>query len=271
MAGRPQLGERIDDALAVATFEPPARRALRFLAAAIALATLLGCASAPRRVRTVLLGKENRVFLILPLNVAAVMPPELESFSPIIWKELELYLRAQGKQLKTISRQAARNLWVRSIPQVRAGEKGARAGYDDAARALALELQEHAEFDAMIAPSLFVREALISNRSARWDSVERKLDFEARSLAARSLADKPLEGAAPAASIHVAVFDAKGEKLHEAQGGLELLVRVRVTGNNPAHRPTFQFATRTDLFVNREHVREGIAAAFAPFLPPLPE
>ncbi len=68
----------------VATFEPPACRALRFLAAAIALAYLLGCASEPRHERSVLLGSENRVFLILPLNVAAVMPPELESFSPII-------------------------------------------------------------------------------------------------------------------------------------------------------------------------------------------
>ena len=271
MAGKPGLDERIEVVQRVATFEPPVRRALRFLAAAIALAYLLGCASAPRRVRTVLLGKENRVFLVLPLNVAAVMPPELESFSPIVWKQLELYLRAQGKQLKTISRQAARTLWVRNIQQVRAGEKGARAGYDDAARALALELRNHAEFDAMIAPSLFVREALISNRSARWDSVERKLDFEARGLEARNLDTTPLQGAAPAASIHVAVFDAKGEKLHEAQGGLELLVRVRVTGNNPARGPTFQFATRTDLFENREHVREGIAAAFAPFLSPLPE
>ena len=101
--------------------------ALLVVTAALALATLLGCASELRSERSVLLGSENRVFLILPLNVAAVMPPDLESLSPIIWKELELYLRAQGKQLKTISRQAARNLWVRSIQQVRAGEKGARA------------------------------------------------------------------------------------------------------------------------------------------------
>ena len=271
MAGKPGLDERIEAAQGVATFEPPTRRALRFLAAAIALAYLLGCASAPRRVRTVLLGKENRVFLILPLNVAAVMPPELESFSPIVWKQLELYLRAQGKQLKTISRQAARSLWVRNIHQVRAGEKGARAGFDDAARALALELQDYADFDAMIAPSLFVREAHILNRSARWDGIERELEFEARGLEARGLASTPLKGAAPGASIHVVVFDAKGEKLHEAQGGLELLVRVRVVGNNRTSGPTFQFATRTDLFGNLEHVREGISEAFAPFLPPLPE
>ena len=218
-----------------------------------------------------LLGAENRVFLILPLNLAAAMPPVLEPFSPILWKELENYLRAHDKQLKTVSRKVARNLWLRSIQQVRAGEKGARAGYDDAARALVLELQKHAGFDAMIAPSLFMREAPISNRSARWDGVERELEYEARGLEARSLAATPLEGAAPAASLHIVVFDAKGEKLHEAKAGLELLVRVRVAAGDASGPPSFQFTTRSDPFENREHLREGIAAAFAPFLPPLPE
>lgn len=255
--------------------------ALRSLAAALALACLLGCATEPRSERAVLLGSEDRIFLILPLNLAARMPPELEFASPIIWKELELYLVAQGKQLKTVSRETARSLWVRNIRKLRAGPNGARAGYDDAARALAQELRTHAEFDVMIAPSLFIREATISNRSARWDGVERKLEFEARGLetwrrAGQGLetwqpAHVPLEGVAPAASLHVAVFDAQGEKLHEAQGGLELLVHVRQVGKNPAGGPVFRFATRTDLFENREHVREGISAAFVPFLPPLPE
>ena len=63
-----------------------------------------------------LLGAENRVFLILPLNVAAAMPPELEFFSPIVWEELELYLRAHDKQLKTVSRQIARKLWIEEHP-----------------------------------------------------------------------------------------------------------------------------------------------------------
>jgi len=220
----------------------------------------------------VLLGAENRVFLILPLNIATVMPPELEFFSPIVWKELEVFLRAHDKQLKTVARETARELWVRSIQQVRAGEKGARAGYDDAARALVLELQKHAGFDAMIAPSLVIREAPISKRSARWDGVERELAFEKQGFEARSLvAATPLEGAAPAASLHVAVFDAKGEKLHEATGGLDLLVRARVEGTDPSGLPIFQFSPRADPFENREHLREGIATAFLPFLLPLPK
>lgn len=249
---------------------------LALSAAAAALALVLtvhsGCARTPPSAPAVLMGSENRVFLILPLNVAAVMPDELEHFSPIVWKELEVYLREQGKQLKTISRQAARTLWLRSVQQARAGENGARAGYDDAASALARELRRRAEFDTLIAPSLFLREARITRRSARWDGVERKLEIDARGFAARSFAaSTPLEGAAPAASLHVVAFDAQGAKLHDAQGGLELLVRVRVEPKGLAGEPSFDFATRTDLFTNREHVREGIDAAFVPFLPPLPE
>lgn len=243
----------------------------RLILAAIVLTPLLSCASAPRHEPTLARGLESRVILLLPFNVTDDMPSELESRSPIVWNELERYLREQGKQLKTVSWQAARALWVRSVRKVRSEQGGDQAGYDDAARALARELRSHAEFDTMVAPSLFLREARITSHSAHWDGVERELEIEALGRAARILAGAPLEGSAPAASIHVAAFDALGDKLHEARGGLELLVRVRAEARQPSGEPTFQFATRTDLFANRTHVREGIDTAFVPFLPPLTE
>ncbi|MDJ0851822.1 MAG: hypothetical protein QNK04_25875 [Myxococcota bacterium] len=240
---------------------------------------LLACASEPTGPsRAVLMGNENRVFMILPLNVAAAMPQELNGLSPVIWKQLELYLRRQGKELKTISRTAARNLWIRSIRTARAADRG--AGYDDAARLLALELAKHTDFDVLVTPSLFLREARISNRTARWDGVVRDLEFDIEGLEARTLASStPLEGVAPAASLHVAVFDAAGEKLHEAQGGLDVLVRVvvRVDRRDPgavtalAPEPHFEFVTRTDVFTDKTHLREGFDAAFISFLPPLRE
>jgi hypothetical protein len=241
-------------------------------AAVLALAGWLGCTSpAGQPERSVLLGAENRVFLILPLNVAIAMPPELELASPVVWVVLEDYLRAHQKQLKTVNFETARGLWLRSIQAARAGEKGARAGYDDAAGALAVELRKHAEFDALIAPSLVVRQALITHRSARWDGVEREVEIEAEGLEARSLASTPLEGVAPAATLHVAVFSATGEKLHEAKGGLDLLVRIRVEGEDPSGLPSFRFVPRPAPFESREHVREGVAAALLPLLPPLAE
>jgi hypothetical protein len=221
----------------------------------------------------VLAGSAAQNLLILPLNVTAIMPPDLEAMSSFVWKELEIYLRAHGKQLKTAAFRDARRLWLGSLRQARAGEKGARAGFDDAARELVLELAKHAEFDTLIVPSLFIRKAPISGTSASWDGVRRPLEFEKDSREVRRiLANTPLVGVAPAASLHAVVLDAKGNELQEALGGLELLVRVRVLRrlDSPTSQPTFEFVTRTDLFASREHVREGIAKALAPFLPPLP-
>ncbi len=244
--------------------------ALRCLGAALAFAFLLGCASQSRRERVVLLGSPEQVYLILPLNLAAAIPSELEPYSALIWQEIERYLRAHDKQLKTVSPEVARKLWVKSVQKVRVGERGARAGFEDAARALAVELRKNAEFGAMVVPSVFIREAPISERSARWDGVERELELEQRRSGDPSVAaDMPFEGVAPAASLHIAIFDPTGDEIHEGKGGLELLVRVRVAGEDAAGLPTFEFTPRSTLFENREHVREGITVAFAPLLEPL--
>jgi hypothetical protein len=232
----------------------------------------LGCASASTPApseRTVLAGNWARTLLILPLNVAAVMPAELEASGPVVWEELEIYLRAQGKELKTVSFANARKLWLGAIRRVRAGEKGAKAGFDDAAQALVLELAAHAQFDGVIVPSLFVRETPIEGQSARWDGVERQVEFEFHGRGAGAAAPPPVEGLGPAASLHVVVLDAQGNKLQEALRGLDLLVDVRVTEPSSTG-PSFEFSTRRDPLANRAHVREGIAEALAPFLPRLP-
>ena len=219
--------------------------ALRCLGAALAFAFLLGCASQSRRERVVLLGSPEQVYLILPLNLASAIPSEVEPYSAVIWQEIERYLRAHDKQLKTVAPEVARKLWIKSVQKVRVGERGASAGFEDAARALAVELRKHAEFGAMVAPSVFIREAPISERSARWDGVERELELEQRGSGVPSVADMPFEGVAPAASLHIAIFDPTGDEIHEGKGGLELLVRVRVAGEDAAGLPTFEFTPRS--------------------------
>jgi hypothetical protein len=236
------------------------------LATAVAVAQLLACASSAPTERTVLAGNPARNLLILPLNVAAVMPTELEAASPVVWEELEIYLRAQGKELKTVSFPDARQLWLQSIQQVRDADP--RAGYDDAARVLVGKLSQHAAFDAVIAPSLYLRAAPIAGRSASWDGVERPLEIEGKQRLPDSL---PLEGSAPAASLHVVVLDAQGNKLQEVIGGIELVVSARVVRRRGASPDalTLQFTPRADFFSNRKHVQESIATTLAPFLPPL--
>jgi hypothetical protein len=238
------------------------------LVGVLAAAQLLGCATDGRKPTSVLAGTPARNLLILPLNLAAVMPSQLDSLGPIVWEELEIYLRAQGKELKTLNKRQAKLFWLSSVNTVRAGEKGARAGYDDAARELVLELAKHAEFDTVIAPSLHIREARIYGRNASWDGVKRSLEVEAYGAAARGLSmNTTLEGVAPAASLHAVVLDARGNKLQEALGGIELLVSVHVM-RRQSGEPVFEFLTRTDPFSDRAHVREAIAHALAPFIEP---
>jgi len=245
-----------------------------FLAATLASASLIACASPPPKARSVLAGGAAQNLLILPLNVTAALSPELEDLSAVVWSELETYLRAEGKRLRTASFRDARRLWLDSVQQARAGEKGARAGFDDAARVLVLELAKHADFDTLIIPSLFIREAPISGGTATWDGVQRPLEFEQNGRVVRDpSADSSFVGVAPAASLHAVVLDAEGNELQDAIGGLELLVRVRLkeTLGPAAQGPDLEFAPRTGLFANPENVREGIAEALAPFfLPPLP-
>lgn len=243
------------------------------LIAGLALAQLLGCAKAPPAGRTVLVGNAAQTLLILPLNVAAIMPPELDGMSSFVRSELEIYLADHGKTLKTVSFPDARRLWLSSIREVRSGPNGARSGYDDAARVFVGMLAQHAEFDSVIAPSLYVQKAHISGWFARWDGVERELEMEESGRKSPGIpANTPLQGDAPGASLHAVVLDSKGVKIQEARGGLELLVSVRVKKNPriPNGDPKFSFATRTNLFSSRVHLREGIALALAPFLPPLP-
>jgi len=242
------------------------------LAAALAAACLVGCAGDAARQRSVLAGNPAKSLLVLPLNVAAVMPSELEAASPVVWEELEIYLRAQGKELKTVSPEAARYLWVASIQEAR--KANAKAGYDEASKVLVAKLSRYAAFDAVIAPSLTLRKARIQGRNAKWDGVERPVDIEAPESLPNAM---PLEGVAPAASLHAVVLDAQGNKIDEGIAGLEVLVGVRVIRKHgvfvdPSGSPQalgYEYTPRTDLFASRANVQEGIAKALAGFLPPL--
>lgn len=240
------------------------------LAAGLGLALAAGCASKAPEKPTVLAGSAARSLLILPLNVAAAMPAGLQERSPAVWHALEIYLRRDGRKLRTVSYAIARKFWLECIEEARK-KKGAKAGYDDAARLLVLRLTKYADFDTLIAPTLYVREARIEGRTASWDGITRPVEIEAPAGLARQVADVPLEGSAPAASLHAVVFDAQGNKIQEGRGGLELLVAVRVRQRDAFHAPEFQFEPRTDFFANAAHLQEGIAKALSPFLlPPSP-
>jgi len=238
------------------------------LLAAVALA----CASDVPEERSVLLSGAERTWLVLPLNVTAILSPELEARSAVVWDELTAYLQDQGKPLKTVNFRDARRMWLASIRKVRSSEQPGDAGFEEAAQAFVAELGRHAEFSTVLSPSLFVRQAVIEGRKASWDGVSRGIEIEAEGIEAKRIAQETaLEGVAPAVSLHVVMLDAEGKKLHEALRGLELLVRVRVRGSpdlSPEER--IEFAPRPKLFEDRRELREEIKAVLAA-APGLPE
>jgi len=244
-------------------FRASAASFLGILAVTATIAFLLACASKPKG-RTILAGGTSVNLLVLPLNVTRPLPQELERLSSLVWVELEVYLGTGGKRLKTVAISDARTLWLDSVQKTRSG--GTRADFDDAVRALVLDLTQYAEFDTVIMPSLFVREAPIAGDKVTWDGVERSLEFRRGGREVESSeVDTSFVGVAPVASLRIVVLNVGGEQIQDATGGLEPLVFVRVkeTGSG------LKFAPRKRLDQNPENVREGIAEALSPyFLPP---
>ncbi|MGH7336943.1 MAG: hypothetical protein ACREI7_05155, partial [Myxococcota bacterium] len=148
-----------------------------------------------------MLAKVPERIVILPLNVATPMPAELRTTSSEVWSALEVYLRAHGTALKTVSYPTARGLWLASVRDAKADPKQKDPGFDDAARLFVGKLKQHADFDALIVPSLYVQRAILSGTTATWDGSERTLEIETRRGQGPVPRDAAIEGAVPAVSL----------------------------------------------------------------------
>jgi len=244
------------------------RRLQRRLAIAATAVFALACANVSRNEASIQAGRSARVLMVLPLNLAMPLPEGLGDRNPAVRQELESYLQEHGKRLKTVSYRDARRLWKVSIERARRAAESGEADYTAAAGLLVLELRRHTEFDAVIAPSVFVQQAIMTGTRASWDGVTRAIEIrrDNRRILRQAVSGS---GTARAASLHVVVFDAEGHKLQEGQGGLDLLVRARVDegfGEIVDNR-FWLFESRLDFFDNSQHLREGIALALEPFLP----
>lgn len=242
-------------------------RSRRALTVGTSAVLLFCCAAAQKNEKTVLLESQTDTLVVLPLNVTTEMPEQLASASPLLWKELEAYLRAHDAPLKTLSFPTARNLWLRSVGRARDEAEGTKPGFDDAARIFTSELSEYAEFDAVIIPTLFVQGARLWGRHASWDGTERPIDVDEGSWTGRIPEEASYAGSIPAASLHVVILGENGREIQQAQAGLDLLTSIRLLDEPDAFgAPTWEFVDRRDPFANPDSLLEGIARALAPFL-----
>lgn len=215
-----------------------------------------------------MIAKVPERIVILPLNVTSPLPAELQGASGLVWSALRVYLESHQIKLQTLSPEAARGLWLASIKAAQSDPKIKNPGYDDAARAFVHELLESAQFDALLVPSLYVQRAILSGTVARWDDTETTIAVDVVGRGAQILDDAPLEGAAPAASLHVVVFGADGGKIQEARAGLALLVGARITPASGARtEPDISFVPRKEPFSDHAALVLGVSRALSPFLP----
>ncbi|TMA30009.1 MAG: hypothetical protein E6J87_19115 [Deltaproteobacteria bacterium] len=236
---------------------------LRRIGAALLAVPAIACAGGKHREPTVLAKVPERV-VILPFNVATAMPAELKADSPAVWTALETYLRSQGSQLKTLAFPTARMLWAASVKEAQAEPNETRRGAA-VGRAFVAKLKPYAEFDAVIFPSLFIQRAALSGTQATWDGTEQTLEINTGVHGAPVPPDAAIEGAAPAASLHVVVLDPQGEQIQESQAGIALLVSARVS-YDPVSAPSYSFVPRKDPFADPAVLRDAVARALAPFI-----
>jgi len=161
----------------------------------------------------------------------------------------------------------ARILWRESISAVE--NRGGTEGFNGAVKELTTRLAEYGDFDALVLSSLLVRPAQMRGKYARWDASRERIEILNDPGEARGLAADYYSGTIDATSIHVVVFDAAGERVHEKIAGLVPIQRIRWTGSKYdliGERDAL-FEPTTERLTNPEEIEPGIKKAFDPFLP----
>lgn len=215
--------------------------------------------------------------LLAPLNLPVALPPDFEDAVAIVEHALIQELQARGARVGVLFPADAERLWQAAV----SGTKQTGTAALDlraAARTFAAALEATEPYDLLILPSLVLREARVSGRTASWDGVRRRIEVRSRADGDAPLAapDAPVfDGAgvvaAPAwtgkisgLSLHLMSFRPGQRKPSERSGGLDIAydpVQVRDTGSD---RPATELRPRPDLLASSEAVHEGIAVALDP-------
>jgi hypothetical protein len=203
--------------------------------------------------------------MVLPVNLTIKTPPEFSPLLDDMFGSIAGYLRDRGDTLETISRKEATAQWAASIMEVKASEV-LEDNFETAMRVYVAHLAEIDSFDAVIAPSIAYRTTKTRDRRVKWDGVFRKvkvvnLSDEAKNKGLARNFTVEIAGV----SLHVMVFDPKGDLVFQKYGGLDLAHDVDMAGAEFTMRPGLLL--KEDLLKETDLLREGIGVAFDPYLP----
>jgi len=236
----------------------------RWLLLALALvgAGLVGCASQPDAAPI----PKPRVVLLAPTSFDPRLEPRLGPGVAIVDELLGHALWAGDVEVHTGRGPAFRDAWLlaaRASAALGVSEGGiAPDRHDGTVRALVQALQAEGErFDALVIPYLTVRPGVVNGQSVSWDGVTRRLPLEYRNRDSMFLVVR--RGIqAPCTSLRVIAYDARGNRLFERLGGLEVANRMRIEDDGRRR----SWSERSDLFRDPQALRDGVQVALAPLL-----
>lgn len=205
-------------------------------------------------------------FFVLPLNVAVPVPKGLKGTTGDVFSEVASYLRNLGNTIETISPEAAREQWKSSVAEVSASDV-LKHDFDTAMQVFIKRARKSKTFDALIMPALVLRDVESRKRMIKWDGAVRKyqvinLSEEAKKKKIAGDASRNFAGV----SLHVSVFGASGDAIFQNYGGLDLVHDLDMADVERTMRA--RLTLREKLLKNTRHLRQGIAHAFSPYLPP---
>jgi hypothetical protein len=141
-----------------------------------------------------------------------------------------------------------------------------RDNFEAAMRAYVTYLAGTRSFDAVIAPSIVYRNTNTKERRVKWDGVFRKykiinLSDEAKNKGLGRSLSLNISGV----SLHVMVFDPKGDLIFQKYGGLDLAHNVDMANAEFTMNP--RLSLKEELLKESDHLNEGIGEAFDPYIP----
>jgi hypothetical protein len=166
--------------------------------------------------------------LLLPLNTLSELPRELDGSTRRVTRHIRSHLEACGVEITPMGLVEARGVWA-ELDEV-AGEPG-----EARVARFARRLHEGGDVDAVVLPSLVVREARIQavTRRVEWDGVRRQLEVKGHldKHGSGSISQMNVRGDMPVISLHLAVYDPNG--VRGCRAGAVLMQSVVLGSNRP--------------------------------------
>ena len=191
-------------------------------------------------------------FLVCAPNTVIALPGELQDVTGVLREQVDAYLKFQSREVQWIDLYNSKRLWAEAMTAAK--QKGT---LEKTPEFFARRLDELYDFDAIVMPSILLVKARAMDGDASWDGGSR--DSFAEGVRAGGV-----RGDVPVTSVHVLVFSRTGERVFEGRGGFAFVYDADMSNSKKwSWKPVMR-----DLAADVDALREAIAIAFDPYLPP---